>query len=159
MGHCYSLVVVPNIPDEPLKSTFRLWHLLSRVCSPGVRSSVCRRGRAFTGCLGCFLWLVALASTLSLSLPIRCLLDCLSRAHPSGVPHSFPYRGILLRRWVGSTVGAAILYLPSSPDVGGLPSVSVGLFIVCLSDPPLTRTPRSCGSGGSPLVCLHCDSH
>ena len=54
-------------------------------------------------------------------------------------------------------MGAAILHLLSSPDVGGLPSVCPSVYRLSLSDPPLTRTPRSCGSGGSPLVCLHHD--
>ena len=61
----------------------------------------------------------------------------------------------LLRRWVGSTAGAAILYLLSSPTSGVYPQ-SVCLS-VCLADPPLARTPRSGASDGSPLVCLHHD--
>ncbi len=40
----------------------------------------------------------------------------------------------LLRGWVGPTAGAVILYLLSSPDVGGLPSISLP---VC----PLTHRP------------------
>ncbi len=90
-----------------------------------------------------------------LPLPILCLLDCLSRARPSGTPHGFPYCGSLLRRWVGSTEGTAILCLLSSPDVGGSPTVSQS--VISLADPPLTRNPRSRGSGGSLLVCLNHD--
>ncbi len=86
----------------------------------------------------------------------------LPQSSPSlpGTPHGFPYCGSLLRRWVGSTAGAAILYLLSCPDVGGLPVLSpVCLSVVYLSDPPLTKTPRSRDSGGSLLVCLQRDPH
>ncbi len=126
-----------------------LWR---RVWSSG-RVRVCVGGRAFESCLGVFLRLVALSSTLSSPDPLS---SGLPQSSPSlsGTPHGFPYCGSLLRRWVRSTAGAAILCL-LSPDVGGLPSVCQS--VVSLTDPPLTRTPRSCGSGGSSLVCLNHD--
>ena len=63
-----------------------------------------------------------------------------------------------------STAVATILYLVSCPDVRGLPSttaspVSLSVYRLSLTDPPLTRTPSSCGSGGSHLVFLHRDPH
>ena len=61
----------------------------------------------------------------------------------------------LLRRWVGSTAGAAIPNFSLLPT-SGVYLRSVCLSIVCLSDPPLTRTPRSCVRTGSHLVCLKC---
>ena len=70
-----------------------------------------------------------------------------------------PLLRTLLRWWVRSTAGAAILYLLSNPDVGGLPSASPGLSVVSLTDPPLTRTPRPRDNGGSHLVCLQSDPH
>ncbi len=56
---------------------------------------------------------------------VHYILDCLSRARPS--PRDAPRLPLLLsllQRWFRSTAGAAILYLPSCPDVGGLPSLS-----------------------------------
>ena len=57
----------------------------------------------------------------------------------------------LLRWWVGSTAGAAIPNFSLLPTSGVYPW-SVCLSIVCLIDPLLTRTPRSCVSSGSHLV-------
>ncbi len=47
----------------------------------------------------------------------------------------------------------------SSLYVGGLPSVCLSVSSPSLSDPPLTRTPRSCVGSGSHLACLHRDTH
>ena len=58
-GHCYPLVVVQNIPDEPPKHAVAS----QRVASVRVRRLV-HRGQTFESGLWDFLWLVALASTL-----------------------------------------------------------------------------------------------
>ena len=42
---------------------------------------------------------------------------------------------------------------------GSTLSLSVCLSSISPTPPPLTRTPRSCGSGGSHLVCLHHNPH
>ncbi len=67
----------------------------------------------------------------------------------------------ILQRCFRSTAGAAILCPSPQPDAGGPSSISPGpsCLSVYLTDPPLTRTPRSRGSGGSPLVCLHRNPH
>ncbi len=92
--------------------------------------------------------------------PGRYTPDYLSRARPSlRVAPWLPLLLSLLRQWVRSTAGAAILYLLSNPDVGGLPSVSPGPSVVSLTDPPLTRPPHSRDSGGSHLVCVQRDPH
>ncbi len=56
---------------------------------------------------------------------VHYILDFLSRARPSlrNAPR-LPLLLSLLQRWFRSTAGAAILYLPSCPDVGGPPSLS-----------------------------------
>ncbi len=78
VDHCYSLVVVQNIPDEPPK----------HASSCGVASSgragrlggASWRYRASKSCLGGFL--ASLPYIRCSHLPIRYLLDCLSRARP-----------------------------------------------------------------------------
>ena len=110
---------------------------------PGRR--VVRRGGR--GCLGEFRWLVAPSSTLSSPDP---LFSGLPQSSPSSsTPYGFPYCESLLQRWVGSTVGAAILIFSLLPT-----SDIVCQSIVSLTDPPSTRTPRSCISGSS-LVRLN----
>ena len=87
--------------------------------------------------------------------------DFLSRALPSlwDAPR-LPLLLSLLQWWFRSTAGAAILYLPSCPDVGSPPSLSpVRLSVVYLTGPPLAGTPRSGASDGSSLVCLYHDPH
>ncbi len=140
----------PEYPGRAPKA--RLWrHTGASVCVRRRRSR-----RPFTGCLGGFHRLVTLSLT-AFPGPLY-----------SGLPQSSPplrdapwlsLLRSLLRRWVRSTAGAAILYLLSNPDVGGLPSASPGLSVVSLTDPPLTRTPRPRDNGGSHLVCLQSDPH
>ncbi len=65
--------------------------------------------------------------------PIRCLLDCLSLARPSRTPCGFPYCGSLLRRWVGSTAGAAISNFSSPLPTLGVHPQSVSQSVVSLS--------------------------
>ncbi len=110
--------------------------------------------RAFESCLGVFLRIVALSSTLPSPDP---LYSGLPQSSPYlSTPYGFPYCGSLLRRLVGSTAGAAISNFSLLPTSGVYPQ-SVCLCIISLTDLPLTRTPHSCGSGRSPLVCLHHD--
>ncbi len=73
-----------------------------------------------------FLRLVALAST-AFSAP-RSVISWTASVEP--VFWDAPRLSLLLsllQRWVGSTAGAAILYLLSCPDVGGLPSISLSV--------------------------------
>ncbi len=92
------------------------------VCCLGGR--VRRSRRAFAGCLGVFRWLVA-PSRMARPFPRSVIpWTFLSRARPS--PHNVPRLPLLLsllQRRFRSTAGAAILYLSSSPDVVGLPSI------------------------------------
>ena len=83
----------------------------------------------------------------------RCLLDCLSQARPPRMPHGFTYCGSLLRRWVGSTAGAAISNFSLLPTSGVYPQ---SVCLSSLSDPSSAATPQSC-LGGSLLVCLNHD--
>ncbi len=133
------------------------------------RSILWRRASSSSGCAsGCWLpvlecrafksWLRGFSSALRPLLdvrPFRCLLDCLSRARPSGTLHGFPYCRVFYEGGSGPPLGQrSSIFSPVPTSWVYLHSVCLS---VCLSDPPLTRTPRSCASGGSPLVCLHHD--
>ena len=130
---------------------------VARVVRADVRPST--PGRRVSGlresCLGDFLWLVALSSTFARSfifwtasvepVPPGCSTAFLTaessttvgRVHCGG---SDPLSSLFSRRQ-GSTVNQS------------------RQFFVSLTDPPLTRTPRTCASGGSPLVCLNHNSN
>ncbi len=111
--------VVPNF--HPFCSTASPFQdiVASRWCVRAVVASR-RSCRAFTGCLGGFVSSAhrPVFDGVSRS-PVRYSLDCLSRAPRLSLLL------ILLRRWVRSTAGAAILYLLPCPD--GLPSISLSV--------------------------------
>ncbi len=88
-----------------------------------VRPGRRRSRRAFAGCLGGFRRLVAPSPMARPGLQSVILWTFLSQAHPSlrDAPR-LPLLLSLLQRRFRTIAGAAILYLPSRPDVGGLPS-------------------------------------
>ena len=96
-----------------------------------------RSRRAFAGCLGGFRYLVAPSPTARPGPWSVILWTCLSRARPSlrDAPW-LPLLLSLLQRRFRSTAGAAILYLSSRSDVGGLPSLYLGPSVVYLTNPP-----------------------
>ncbi len=154
--HCYSLVCIQNIPDEPPKRAF--CGVARRWC---IRACVVLKSSGLHGLSGGFsLARRPVSDGTSLS-AVRYTLDFLSRARPSlrDAPR-LPLLLSLLQRWFRSTVGAATLRLLSHPDVGGPPSLSpVRLSVVYLTGPSLAGTPSSGASDGSSLVCLHRDPH
>ncbi len=124
--HCYSLVVIQNIPDEPPKcaSSCGVQASSSGWCVEGI-SGLKKLSRGF-------LRLVAPLPTLP---PPGPLCSGLPQSSPSSsTNYSFPYYKSVLPQRFGSTVGAAIsLFLP----VGVYPmvssSVSMSIFSLCLS--------------------------
>ncbi len=113
----------PEYPGRAPKA--RLWHHAGASGCTSSSSGLHRLSRGFS------LARRPVSDCTSLS-AVRYTLDYLSRACPSlrNAPR-LPLLRSFLQRWVRSTVGAAILYLLSRPDVGGLPSLSPGQS-VCL---------------------------
>ena len=128
-GHCDSLVVVQNILDEPPKVLWRRTCRVQVLCHVVEGSGLLKLSRGF-------LFSSSPCPRLRCPLPDP-LSSGLSQSSPSsGTPHGFPYGGSLLRWWVGSTAGAAILYLLSSTDVGGLPSICLSVDRLSLRPSP-----------------------